>query len=222
MKIKKILAFSAALAMLSVSGMTAFAEESVTTSAETTSEYISEAEVSTSDGIKEDNDSYEFTLDGVSFYAKFGFENKESVNEYGNPEYDKYIYVSIYNADGTPTRVKNRFADCIKNSTGGADFSITDYVIVSGNEVTVVNKTDLAANVTYVYDKESNMLVNKDDAENGEAVGSTTEAETGSGSQSSNIVTNSPETSDSMSVPVFAASAAVVLGAVVYISKKRK
>ena len=94
---------------------------------------------------------------------------------------------------------------------------ISTFIKSNGDYLTITvydfEKGIIGASTNYVFDSASNNFV----------VGKTLNGGSQGGSAgSSGTVTNSPATSDSMSVPAVAASAIVVMGSVIYVSKKRK
>ncbi len=193
------------------------------------------------EGIKVDEKVKNFELDGVAFYAQRMYEYKERVS--GDlVEYDKYDYVSIFLADGTPTNIQEEFVFVEPGCTGGwAGYSISDYVSVSGNNLVITHKGDSDVSITYTYDKLTNKFVeastittttsktttttttktttttikSTSTTDTSDTTGETSGSTTGG-------TANSPITADKMVIPAIAGSAALVLGAVICISKKRK
>jgi len=189
------------------------------------------------EGIKVDEKVKNFELDGVAFYAQRMYEYKERVS--GKlVEYDKYDYVSIFLADGTPTNIQEEFVFVEPGCTGGwAGYSISDYVSISGNNLVITHKGDSDLSITYTYDKLTNKFVKASTVTTNTSktttttITTTTKATittntsntTGKASGSTtNGTANSPITADKMLIPAVAGSAALVLGAVIYVTKKRK
>ncbi|MGN0630608.1 MAG: hypothetical protein ACI4JN_04700 [Ruminococcus sp.] len=167
------------------------------------------------------SDTMSFEFAGNSFVAVKTKEFKTRYNEkFDAEEYDEYDYLSIYFADGTATSIQNKLVWVEYGKTGGfGGYGIIPHIEIKGDKLIIrqITDQDTASKdvlTTYVFDEEKNDFV--------QASTSGGSSNSGSSAGSSGTVSNSPATSDSMSIPAVAASAIVVLGSVIYVSKKRK
>jgi len=186
-----------------------------------------------------------FSLSGVSFTAVLTYGELEKFE-------DRYVtpaYLTIYYSDGTITNIKDVLVS--KDISNGGAFATAyaenvnnffkvsdDKLIIQYRKMSGVDSVDS----TYVYDKTTNSFIEpcmtttttttKVTTTNSNTTTTTTTKATiatntsdttgeTSGS-TTNGTANSPITADKMVIPAIAGSAALVLGAVIYVSKKRK
>ncbi len=173
--------------------------------------------VKDTDNVEYDKRKQQFELNGVSFIAEL--LNVETT------ENGLTLELSVYFEDGTATNLQNVQVnkDVMAGDLAGEAFTynVNNYFTVSGDNLIVYHEDKMNANrtsTTYIFNKATSSFIESgtDSDSSGNTV---TDSAAGS---TANSTANSPSTGDTMSIPAAAGSAAVVLGAVIYVSRKRR